>query len=170
MEVVLRAAADMTSVNGVTTNTQYLTKHHRLTASGGWVHCPNSIWTGGWRSLPASDTTKLSESAAESRRHDSIATTSSPVPIGDYRPNRSSGGRFVGIDRRTERALHAARVTIRMNSSKGHHQRRRPPRRGVATVVWSHFSKQTSQLTGFVRYWLCVSVFLPSSHICRFPT
>jgi len=67
------------------------------------------------------------------RRRDGVATPERAVPVGSYRSKRSSGGRLAGIFRRTESALHAARVTIRMNSSKGHHQRRRPPRRGVAT-------------------------------------
>ena len=43
----------------------------------------------------------------------------------DHRVNRSSGGLFAGTSRLTDSAFHAARITIRMNSSNGHHQRRR---------------------------------------------
>jgi hypothetical protein len=71
--------------------------------------------------------------AAVSRRRDSVTTHEVAILVGDYRWNRSSSGRFAGTARRTARAVHAARVTISMNSENGHRQRRRPPRRGVAT-------------------------------------
>ncbi len=37
-----------------------------------------------------------------------------------------------GLARRAARAIHAARVIMSTNASKGHHQRRRPPLSGVA--------------------------------------
>ncbi|WEL22827.1 hypothetical protein HBNXHr_2797 [Halorhabdus sp. BNX81] len=58
----------------------------------------------------------LSLSAALSRRLDSVATHEAAYSVGDYRWNRSSGGRFAGTARRTARAVHAARRTILMNS------------------------------------------------------
>jgi len=47
----------------------------------------------------------------------------------NYHLSRSSGRQFVWIDYRTERTFYAVPMIIRMNSSEGHDQKRRPPRR-----------------------------------------
>lgn len=72
------------------------------------------------------------------RRRSADATVLSLTPqafsVGGYRLNRSSGGRLVGTALAVRRAVHAARVTISTNSSKDHHQRRRPPRWGLVNL------------------------------------